>query len=50
MNPKRSAVLAYTDSDDRLNELAINLLRQLLFCTGTSGTQRFWISLFDGEV
>ncbi|MEB3164151.1 MAG: DUF3038 domain-containing protein [Prochlorothrix sp.] len=50
MNPKRSAVLAYIDSDDRLNELAITLLRQLLFCTGTSGTQRFWISLFDGEV
>ncbi|MEB3273531.1 MAG: DUF3038 domain-containing protein [Prochlorothrix sp.] len=50
MNPKRSAVLAYTDSDDRLNELAIGLLRQLLFCTGTSGTQRLWISLFDGEV
>jgi len=49
MNPKRSAVLVYGD-DDRLNALALELLRQLLFCTGTSGTQRFWISLFDGEV
>ncbi|MEL6162516.1 MAG: DUF3038 domain-containing protein, partial [Cyanobacteria bacterium J06628_3] len=26
------------------------LLAQLLFCTGTAGMQRFWISLFDGEV
>jgi len=25
-------------------------LGQLLFCTGTAGMQRFWISLFDGEV
>lgn len=49
MNPRRSGVMAY-GSDEKLNELAISLLAQLLFCTGTSGTQRFWISLFDGEV
>ncbi|NJO40957.1 MAG: DUF3038 domain-containing protein [Cyanobacteria bacterium CRU_2_1] len=48
MNPKRTAVMAY--NDERLNELALNLLGQLLFCTGTSGTQRLWSSLFDGEV
>ncbi|MBW4509832.1 MAG: DUF3038 domain-containing protein [Scytonematopsis contorta HA4267-MV1] len=49
MNTRRSGFLAL-NSDDKINELAINLLGQLLFCTGTSGLQRFWISLFDGEV
>ncbi|MCD8486160.1 MAG: DUF3038 domain-containing protein [Desertifilum sp.] len=49
MNLKRSALAIYR-SDDQLNVLAIKLLGQLLFCTGTSGMQRFWISLFDGEV
>ncbi len=49
MNPRRSGVLALT-SDEKLDELAINLLGKLLFCTGTTGMQRFWISLFDGEV
>lgn len=49
MNPRRSGVSAY-NSDEKLNELAIALLGQLLFCTGTSGMQRFWVSLFDGEV
>ncbi|WP_017315931.1 DUF3038 domain-containing protein [Mastigocladopsis repens] len=49
MNPRRSGVLAL-NSDDKLDELAISLLGQLLFCTGTAGMQRFWISLFDGEV
>mgnify|MGYP002777269020 CR=1 FL=1 len=49
MNPKRTAVTAYS-SDEKLNELAIHLLGQLLFCTGTAGMQRFWVSLFDGEV
>lgn len=48
MNPKRSAVMAY--DDERLNQLALSLLGQLLFCTGTAGTQRLWSSLFDGEV
>lgn len=49
MNPRRAKVAVY-NSDDKLNELAISLLSQLLFCTGTSGIQRFWSSLFDGEV
>lgn len=49
MNPRRAAVTAY-NSDEKLNELAISLLSQLLFCTGTYGMQRFWVSLFDGEV
>jgi hypothetical protein len=49
MNPRRAGVAAY-NSDDKLNNLAIELLSELLFCTGTSGMQRFWSSLFDGEV
>jgi len=49
MNPRRAKVAAYS-SDEKLNDLAISLLSQLLFCTGTSGMQRFWASLFDGEV
>ena len=49
MNPKRSGIVAYS-SDEKLNELAIELLGKLLFCTGTSGMQRLWVSLFDGEV
>ncbi len=49
MNPRRAKVAAYS-SDEKLNELALSLLSQLLFCTGTSGMQRFWISMFDGEV
>lgn len=39
-----------TYNNERLNDLALHLLEQLLFCTGTSGMQRFWVSLFDGEV
>jgi hypothetical protein len=49
MNPKRAGVIAYS-SDEKLNELALDLLSQLLFCTGTAGVQRLWSSLFDGEV
>ena len=49
MNPRRAAVMAYS-SNDKLDDLAMELLRKLLFCTGTAGMQRFWISLFDGEV
>lgn len=49
MNPRRAKVSVY-NTDEKLNELALSLLGQLLFCTGTSGMQRFWISLFDGEV
>jgi hypothetical protein len=48
-NPRRAKVSIYQD-DDKLNELAISLLSKLLFCTGTLGTQRLWMSLFDGEV
>lgn len=50
MNPRRAKVSVYLSSEDQLNELALSLLSQLLFCTGTTGMQRFWISLFDGEV
>jgi hypothetical protein len=50
MNPRRAKVMVYLDDEDQLNELALHLLNQLLFCTGTTGLQRFWISLFDGEV
>jgi len=49
MNPRRSAVIAYS-SDEKLDRLALSLLGQLLFCTGTAGMQRLWTSLFDGEV
>ncbi|MBP0019569.1 MAG: DUF3038 domain-containing protein [Cyanobacteria bacterium SBLK] len=50
MNAKRAKVAFYLASNDRLNDLAMSLLSQLLFCTGTAGMQRFWVSLFDGEV
>jgi Protein of unknown function (DUF3038) len=49
MNPKRAAVAIY-DTDEKLNHLALDLLSQLLFCTGTAGAQRLWVSLFDGEI
>ncbi|NJL21675.1 MAG: DUF3038 domain-containing protein [Leptolyngbyaceae cyanobacterium SM1_3_5] len=50
MNPRRTLVTAYSSTDQQLNDLAIDLLGQLLFCTGTAGSQRLWSSLFDGEV
>lgn len=50
MNPRRAKVAIYLASEDELNEFALSLLHQLLFFTGTMGMQRFWISLFDGEV
>lgn len=49
MNPSRAGVIAYR-SDEKVDELAIHLLAQLLLCTGAQGTQRLWNSLFDGEV
>jgi len=49
MNNRRIGLLALT-SDERIDELALELLGKLLFCTGTAGMQRLWISLFDGEV
>lgn len=48
MNLKRAGIALY-NADDNLNELALTLLGRLLFCTGTVGMQRFWVSLFDGE-
>lgn len=50
MNPRRAKVSVYLTDENALNELALSLLDQLLFCTGTTGMQRFWISLFDGEI
>lgn len=49
MNPRRSGVMVY-DTDEKLDNLAVELLEKLLFCTGTAGLTRFWVSLFDGEV
>ncbi|PZO59969.1 MAG: hypothetical protein DCF15_02720 [Phormidesmis priestleyi] len=49
MNAKRAGVIVYA-TDEKLNELAIELLTKLLFCTGTDGANRLWVSLFDGEV
>ncbi|MBD0268066.1 MAG: DUF3038 domain-containing protein [Cyanobacteria bacterium Co-bin8] len=48
MNPSRAGVIAYT-TDEKLDELAMSLLSQLLLCTGAQGTKRLWTSLFDGE-
>ncbi|MFM7474225.1 MAG: DUF3038 domain-containing protein [Microcystis sp.] len=50
MNPRRAKVSVYLADENALNELALSLLDRLLFCTGTTGMQRFWISLFDGEI
>jgi hypothetical protein len=50
MNPRRAKVSVLLASETALDDFALGLLNQLLFCTGTIGMQRFWISLFDGEV
>jgi hypothetical protein len=50
MNPRRAKISVYLSSEQELDELAISLLNKLLFCTGTKGMERFWVSLFDGEV
>jgi hypothetical protein len=50
MNSNRTAIALYKSNPDQLNHLALTLLSQVLFCTGTSGMQRLWSSLFDGEV
>jgi hypothetical protein len=50
MNPCRAKVSVYLASEEDLNDFALSLLKQLLFITGTTGIQRFWVSLFDGEV
>jgi hypothetical protein len=49
MNPRRAGVISYS-TDDKLDELAVELLQQLLLCSGVLGPQRLWSSLFDGEV
>ena len=49
MNPNRSAIISYK-TPEALNELALSLLQQALFCTGTAGMNRLWTSLFDGEI
>lgn len=49
MNAKRAGVIAYS-TDEKLDELAIEQLTKLLFCTGADGSNRLWVSLFDGEV
>jgi Protein of unknown function (DUF3038) len=48
MNSRRT--IGLYDSDSALDQLALEQLTRLLFCTGTAGMQRLWISLFDGEV
>ncbi|MDB9315840.1 DUF3038 domain-containing protein [Spirulina sp. CS-785/01] len=50
MNPRRAKVAVYLADENQLNDLALSLLSQLLFCTGTYGLKRLWVSLFDGEV
>ena len=50
MNSRRTRVSLYLESESELNQLALSLLRKLLFCTGTKGLERIWFSLFDGEV
>lgn len=48
MNPNRVAIVAYKPQG-KLDALALSLLHQVLFCTGTAGVERLWASLFDGE-
>ncbi|ELS04041.1 Protein of unknown function (DUF3038) [Xenococcus sp. PCC 7305] len=50
MNSRRTKVALYLASEEQLNELALSLLKKLLFCTGTKGAERLWFSLFDGEI
>jgi hypothetical protein len=50
MNPRRAKVSVFLENEGELNDFALSLLNQVLFLTGTMGLQRFWISLFDGEV
>ncbi len=50
MNRRRAKVSILLSEEELLADLAMSLLSQLLFCTGTSGLSRYWVSLFDGEV
>ena len=50
MNPRRAKVSMYVNSPEELDKLALTLLEELIFCTGSRGQERLWNSLFDGEV
>ncbi|ERN40049.1 protein of unknown function (DUF3038) [Rubidibacter lacunae KORDI 51-2] len=50
MNPRRAKVAMYLGDRAQLDALALLLLSRLLFLTGTTGAQRLWSSLFDGEI
>jgi len=50
MNCRRTKVDWYLEQEDELNNLALSLLSQVLFSTGTLGMQRLWTSLFDGAI
>lgn len=50
MNPRRVKVNNYLTSETDLNEIALSLLTKLLFCTGSRGSERLWVTLFDGEI
>ncbi|AGF52538.1 sll0413 [Synechocystis sp. PCC 6803] len=50
MNPRRAKVSVLLASEPAMDDFALGLLNQLMFCTGTIGMERLWISLFDGEV
>ena len=50
MNPRRAKVSFYLDTPEELDKLALSLLEELIFCTGSRGQERLWNSLFDGEV
>lgn len=50
MNSRRTKVSLYLASSAQLNELALSILKQLLFSSGTQGIQRIWTSICDGEI
>ena len=50
MNSRRTKVAQYITTEAELNDLALGLLRKLLFLAGSRGLERVWSSLFDGEV
>ena len=50
MNSRRTKVALYLANESELNNLALDLLHKLLFCSGTKGLERIWFSLFDGEI
>ncbi len=50
MNPRRAKVAFFLENEAEFHDFALYMLNQVLFLTGTMGLQRFWVSLFDGEV